>query len=53
MQRNNLQVAIAAPQNLEKARSLINEYILFYNEERCQNKLGDLSPVEFRGKIAA
>ncbi|MBM6386451.1 MAG: IS3 family transposase [Paenibacillus sp.] len=29
------------------------EYILFYNKERFQNKLGNLSPIEFREKIAA
>ena len=28
------------PQNLEQARSQITEYILFYNKERFQNKLG-------------
>lgn len=41
------------PQNLEQARIQITEYILFYNEERFQNKLGDLSPIEFREKVAA
>ena len=41
------------PQNLEQARSQITEYILFYNKERFQNKLGDLSPIEFREKDAA
>ena len=41
------------PQNLEQARSQITEYILFYNKERFQNKLGDLSPIEFREKVAA
>ncbi|SDM30918.1 Integrase core domain-containing protein [Paenibacillus sp. OK060] len=30
------------PQNLEQARNQITEYILFYNKERFQNKLGDL-----------
>ncbi|MGC6586617.1 IS3 family transposase, partial [Paenibacillus sp. Dod16] len=25
----------------------------FYNMERFQNKLGDLSPIEFREKVAA
>ncbi|WP_363325724.1 IS3 family transposase [Paenibacillus vandeheii] len=38
---------------MEQARSLLTDYILFYNEKRCQNKLGDLSPVEFRKKAAA
>ncbi|WP_425320290.1 IS3 family transposase [Paenibacillus xylanexedens] len=41
------------PQNLEQARSQITEYILFYNRELFQNKLGDLSPIEFREKVAA
>ena len=27
--------------------------LLFYNEQRFQNKLGDLSPIEFREKVAA
>jgi transposase InsO family protein len=41
------------PQNLEQARSQITEYLSFYNMERFQNKLGDLSPIEFREKVAA
>lgn len=41
------------PQNLEQARSQITNYISFYNEERFQDKLGDLSPIEFREKVAA
>lgn len=41
------------PNNLEQARSQITEYISFYNKERFQNKLGDLSPIEFREKVAA
>lgn len=41
------------PQDFEQARNQIAVYISFYNEERFQNKLGDLSPVEFREKIAA
>lgn len=41
------------PQNLEEARVQITEYISFYNKERFQNKLGDLSPIEFREKVAA
>ncbi|WKL04952.1 IS3 family transposase [Paenibacillus amylolyticus] len=28
-------------------------YISFYNKQRFQNKLGDLSPIEFREKVAA
>ena len=38
------------PQNLEQARSQITEYILFYNKERFQNKLGDLSQLSFGRK---
>ncbi|WDQ35931.1 hypothetical protein PTQ21_24405 [Paenibacillus marchantiae] len=26
---------------------------MFYNKERFKNKLGDLSPIEFREKVAA
>ncbi|WP_414694752.1 IS3 family transposase [Paenibacillus sp.] len=29
------------------------EYILYYNTERFQKKLGDRSPVEYRETIAA
>ncbi|WP_425432185.1 IS3 family transposase [Fontibacillus panacisegetis] len=35
------------------SRKLIAEYILFCNIERLQNKLGDLSPVDYRESIAA
>ncbi|WP_340673372.1 IS3 family transposase, partial [Brevibacillus agri] len=31
----------------------IAEYIEFYNTERFQKKLGDLSPVQYRESIAA
>ncbi|HZG83363.1 MAG TPA: IS3 family transposase, partial [Paenibacillus sp.] len=31
----------------------IAEYILYYNTERFQKKLGDRSPVEYRETIAA
>ncbi|WP_124115998.1 IS3 family transposase [Paenibacillus xylanexedens] len=41
------------PQNLEQARNQITEYIFVYNKDRFQNKLGDLSPIEFREKVAA
>ncbi|MEK4526657.1 IS3 family transposase [Paenibacillus sp. FSL H8-0104] len=41
------------PQNLEQARNQITEYSLFYNKDRFQNKLGDLSPMDFREKVAA
>lgn len=35
------------------ARKLITDYIDYYNNERFQKKLGDLSPVEYRAAIAA
>lgn len=41
------------PENLEKAEHLVREYIYYYNQERFQKKLGDLSPVEYREAIAA
>ncbi|QCC84453.1 hypothetical protein DDIC_00870 [Desulfovibrio desulfuricans] len=31
----------------------IEEYIRFYNTERFQKRLGQLSPVEYRKKLAA
>lgn len=33
--------------------SKVHEYILFYNTERFQKRLGQLSPVEYRKKLAA
>ena len=33
--------------------SLVEAYILFYNKERFQKRLGQLSPVEYREKLAA
>lgn len=41
------------PKNLEDAEHLVKEYILYYNKERFQKKLGDLSPEEYRNQIAA
>lgn len=41
------------PENLENAEHLLTEYINYYNNERFQKKLGDLSPVEYRQQIAA
>jgi putative transposase len=35
------------------ARKCVAEYIDYYNHERFQKKLGDLSPVEYREAIAA
>ncbi|MGX1826777.1 IS3 family transposase [Paenibacillus taichungensis] len=51
-QRNNVYVVIGDTSECGATRRLLTDYILFYNEERCQNKLGDLSPVEFREKAA-
>lgn len=41
------------PDSEESARKLIAEHIEYYNKERFQKKLGDLSPVEYREAIAA
>ncbi|MBD3919922.1 IS3 family transposase [Paenibacillus sp. PR3] len=41
------------PHNEAEARKQIAEYITYYNYERFQKKLSDLSPVECREKIAA
>jgi transposase InsO family protein len=35
------------PDSEESARKLIVEHIEYYNKERFQKKLGDLSPVEY------
>lgn len=41
------------PRDEHSARRFIAEYVHYYNTERFQKKLGDLSPVEFREAIAA
>lgn len=33
--------------------AVVEEYIRFYNLERFQKRLGQLSPVEYREKLAA
>ena len=33
--------------------ALVEAYILFYNMERFQKRLGQLSPVEYRERLAA
>ncbi|WP_188669592.1 IS3 family transposase, partial [Saccharibacillus kuerlensis] len=38
---------------LEEARHQIADYLTYYNEERFQSKLNDLSPKEFREKVVA
>ena len=37
----------------EETAALVQEYIRFYNTERFQKRLGQLSPVEYREKLAA
>jgi Transposase and inactivated derivatives len=37
----------------EETVTLVQEYIHFYNTERFQKRLGQLSPVEYRKKLAA
>ncbi|WP_420848811.1 IS3 family transposase [Paenibacillus antarcticus] len=41
------------PDSEGSAQKLIAEHIEYYNKERFQKKLGDLSPVEYRKAIAA
>lgn len=41
------------PKTLEEARHQITDYLTYYNEERFQSKLNDLSPKEFREKVVA
>ncbi|MCT4535528.1 IS3 family transposase [Halodesulfovibrio sp.] len=33
--------------------TLIENYIAFYNNDRFQKKFGQLSPIEYREKLAA
>ena len=40
-------------QGKDETSTLIEEYIRFYNTERFQKRLGQLSPVEYREKLAA
>ncbi|MFD1425721.1 transposase, partial [Kroppenstedtia sanguinis] len=44
---------LTQPKTFEEAYTAVEEYITFYNKERFQKKLGDLSPVEHREKVAA
>lgn len=37
----------------EEVMASVEKYILFYNTERLQKRLGQLSPVEYREKLAA
>ncbi|WP_132770520.1 IS3 family transposase [Tepidibacillus fermentans] len=38
--------------SFEELRQAIEEYIHFYNYERLQKRLNDLSPMEYRAKAA-
>ena len=40
-------------QGKDETSAQIEEYIRFYNTERFQKRLGQLSPVEYREKLAA
>ncbi|OAB39589.1 hypothetical protein PMSM_00205 [Paenibacillus macquariensis subsp. macquariensis] len=44
---------LAKPKDVAEVERLIEEYIDYYNHERFQKKLGDLSPVEYREAIAS
>jgi transposase InsO family protein len=46
-------LCLEKPDSEAAARTCVAEYIDYYNNERFQKKLGDLSPVEFREVIAA
>jgi len=39
--------------NKAEVEQQVNEYILFYNQNRFQKKLNDHSPVEYRETVAA
>lgn len=39
--------------NKDETATLVEEYLRFYNAERFQKRLGQLSPVEYREKLAA
>jgi transposase InsO family protein len=45
-------LSIEKPDSEAAARKLIAEYSDYYNNDRFQKKLGDLSPVEYRKAIA-
>ncbi|UIA98835.1 IS3 family transposase [Desulfovibrio desulfuricans] len=40
-------------QGKDETRTIIEEYIRFYNTEQFQKRLGQFSPVEYRKKLAA
>jgi putative transposase len=41
------------PDTLDELYRALDQYIMFYNHERSQKRLGDRSPVEYRQTIAA
>ncbi len=53
---SHIKTEVFAGKNLcgqEKTIALVEEHIRFYNTERFQKRLGQLSPVEYREKLAA
>lgn len=46
-------VYLVRPKTMEEAYVAIQDYIHFYNQDRFQSKLNDLSPIEYREKAAA
>ncbi|WP_422664988.1 IS3 family transposase [Aneurinibacillus uraniidurans] len=38
---------------MDELHQVVGEYIIFYNKERFQKKLGHLSPIEYREKMVA
>nr|WP_256835339.1 IS3 family transposase [Parageobacillus thermoglucosidasius] len=44
---------LVRPKTIKQAHQAIEEYIDFYNHSRFQEKLNDLSPIEYREKAAA
>jgi len=39
-------------QHAQEVKQAIRDYIHFYNQERFQRKLNNLTPIEYRGKVA-
>jgi putative transposase len=46
-------IYLLRPNTPENMRQAVEEYILFYNNDRFQKKLSDRSPVEYRIAAAA
>ncbi|WP_080718164.1 IS3 family transposase [Lysinibacillus sphaericus] len=45
-------VAISTHQTFEALQQAIEDYIQFYNNDRYQERLNGLSPLEYRAKAA-